>query len=232
MFPIWPVVRPKELLDACADPESLTPSNYCLLLALSAATTIQLKLASNHLLSDLTDETLSEVLAPYTTEYLLIEAINARDALNIAKAPDVDTLLTSCFLFSAYANLDRLDEAWFYLSQTVSFVISLRLQDEASYPTLSPEEAERRCRIFWMVFLLERYLSLSPLSVSQVTPWDAQNGLADGLDTQGILPTQQKTSHVVPYRAQTKPDLRRRPGPRRRLQPHHQHLRVRPDIAV
>jgi len=157
MFPIWPVVRPKDLLEACTECESILPRRYCLLLALSAATSIQLKLASNHLLADLSDESLGEVVAPYTTDYFLNEAIKARNALNIAETPDVDTLLTSCFLFSAYANLGRSNEAWFYLSQTVSFVIALQLNDETIYSILVPEEAEMKCRIFWMVFILERF---------------------------------------------------------------------------
>lgn len=156
MFPIWPVVRPKDLLEACTDSESVLPRRYCLLLALSAATTIQLKLASNHLLVDLSEESLEEIAAPYTTEYFLNEAIKARNALNIAETPDIDTLLTSCFLFSAYANLGRSNEAWFYLSQTVSFVIALQLHDETIYSTLESEDAEMKCRIFWMVFILER----------------------------------------------------------------------------
>ena len=158
MFPIWPVVRPEKTLADCEDPESLTPKQYCLLVALCAATNIQFNLAPKRSVSDLVgaDDVANEVYAPYTQDYLLQEAINTRNTLNIAEDPDTDTLLTSCFLFSAYANLERQNEAWFYLSQTVSFAISLRLHDDSTYSCSDVRDAEIKRRIFWLVFMLER----------------------------------------------------------------------------
>lgn len=158
MFPIWPILRPASLLQAWKDLDTLSPRKYCLLLSLCAATNIQLNLAPTDSLFDPTelDARVSEVYAPYKREYLLSRALHLRGTLDIASKPDIDTLLTSCFLFSAYANLEKQDEAWFYLSQTVSFVVSLRLNDETRYSTLSMEDAEMQRRIYWFVFVLER----------------------------------------------------------------------------
>ncbi|TKA61429.1 hypothetical protein B0A55_11994, partial [Friedmanniomyces simplex] len=133
--------------------------SYCLLLALCAATNIQLNLAPTDSLFDVDagDDGTEGVCAPFKKDYLLSAALAVRnEQLNIATAPDLETLLTSCFFFSAYANLDKHDEAWFYLSQTVSFVISLRLNDERTYSFLDAEAAEMRRRIYWFVFILER----------------------------------------------------------------------------
>ncbi|KAK1070757.1 hypothetical protein LTR74_003932 [Friedmanniomyces endolithicus] len=159
MLPIWPVVRPATIWQYCTDHEILAPKSYCLLLALCAATNIQLNLAPTDSLfdDDAGDDGIDGVCAPLKKEYFLSAALAVRNKqLDIATAPDLETLLTSSFLFSAYANLDKHDEAWFYLSQTVSFVISLRLNDERTYSFLDAEAAEMRRRIYWHVFILER----------------------------------------------------------------------------
>ncbi len=161
MLPIWPVLRPANIWQYCTDHEILAPKSYCLLLALCAATNIQLNLAPTDSLfdADTGDDGIDGVCAPLKKDYFLSAALAVRNKqLDIATAPDLETLLTSSFLFSAYANLDKHDEAWFYLSQTVSFVISLRLNDERTYSFLDAEAAEMRRRIYWHVFILERYL--------------------------------------------------------------------------
>jgi len=158
MFPLWPILRPRDLLEACENVEILSPNKYCLLLALCAATNIQLKLSSNHSLADLAepDEVSDEVFAPYTQHYLLNETVKIRNSLNNAEEKDVDSLLTSMFMFSAFANIEQHQQARFYLNQTVSFCKSLRLHDESSYSGYSIVDAELNCRIFWLVYILER----------------------------------------------------------------------------
>ncbi|KAK0934354.1 hypothetical protein LTR29_014085 [Friedmanniomyces endolithicus] len=125
----------------------------------ATTTNVQLNLAPTDSLfdDDAGDDGIDAVCAPLKRNYFLLAALAVRNKqLDIATAPDLETLLTSSFLFSAYANLDKHDEAWFYLSQTVSFVISLRLNDERTYPFLDAEAAEMRRRIYWHVFILER----------------------------------------------------------------------------
>lgn len=158
MFPLWPILEPKDLLEACNEVDMLPPTKYCLLLAICAATNIQLKLSSNHSLADLAEpnEVSDEVFAPYTQQYLLNEAVKIRNTLSIAEEIDVDTLLTSMFLFSAFANIQQHQQARFYLSQTVSHCISLRLNDESSYTEYSIVNRELNCRIFWLIYILER----------------------------------------------------------------------------
>ena len=69
---------------------------------------------------------------------------------------NMENLLTSFFLFAAYGNLDRQDQAWFYLCQTTSMVFTLGLQRESTYSKLSVEEAEEKRRVFWLLFVTER----------------------------------------------------------------------------
>ena len=158
MFPVFPVVRSDRLLSECDHVATLTVKGYCFLVAMAAATNIQLNLAPSSTIFDLmgTENATEGVENPYSHDYILSELIKTRSSLHIAESPDTDTLLTSAFMFSAYANLERHDAAWFYLSQTVSFVIALGLHDERNYNSLPIYDAHMGRRIFWMVFIHER----------------------------------------------------------------------------
>lgn len=162
IFPLWPIVRPEETLAACSNVDLLSPERYCFLVALCAATNTQLNLAPPSSVFDSADTDdqdatdTGDFYPPSARDYLLREAVSVRKTLDIASDPDVDTMLTSCFLFSAYANQERHKEAWFYLSQAVSFAVSLRLHDESTYTSLDPQEAEMKRRIFYMIFIFER----------------------------------------------------------------------------
>jgi len=158
MFPLWPILSPNDLLEACNEVDILPPVKYCLLLSICAATNIQLKLSSNHSLADLAEpnDVSDEVIAPYTQQYLLNESVKVRNNLNSAEELDIDALLTSMFLFSAFANTLQHQQARFYLSQTVTYCVALRLNDESSYAVYSIVDRELNCRIFWLVYILER----------------------------------------------------------------------------
>ena len=166
IYPLWPIVRPEETLAACSNVDSLSPRRYCFLVALCAATNTQLNLAPPSSVfesADSDDEDATDTAdfyPPSARDYLLREAVSVRKTLDIASDADVDTMLTSCFLFSAYANQERHKEAWFYLSQAVSFAVSLRLHEESTYTSLDPVEAEMKRRLFYMTFIFERAYSL------------------------------------------------------------------------
>lgn len=164
LFPIWPVVRASQALAECSDPGSLTPSRYCFLTALCTASSVQLKLdlARREPESEGPADETHECYHRLTSDYLLSEVLRTRSALNIAEEPDLDALLTSCFLFSVHANLGKHNQAWFYLSQSISFALVLHLHEESAYFRLTPPEAQLRRRIFWLLFIFERYAFLLP----------------------------------------------------------------------
>lgn len=159
MFPIWPVVRANKTLADCLDPDSLPLKRYCFLTALCAAASVQLNLESTpcELEVDGPADERHECYPRLTPDYLLSEVLRLRSTLDIAEQPDLDALLTSCFLFSAYANLERHNQAWFYLSQSISLALTLKLHDEQAYSRMAYDDAQLRRRIFWLLFILERY---------------------------------------------------------------------------
>ena len=168
LFPIMPVVRREELKWDSHRPERVSPQRYAFLAALCAATHIQLKLdggsdqlACGSSISSNSAATSASTIdidgqALMSGEELLAEAVGARNECDVVEEMDIESLLTSLFLFACYGNLDKQKQAWFYLCQTTSMVFTLGLHRESSYTRLSIEEAEEKRRIFWLLFVTER----------------------------------------------------------------------------
>ncbi|KAL4803697.1 fungal-specific transcription factor domain-containing protein [Aspergillus unguis] len=156
MFPIMPVVRREELQQDCHHPERLSPQRYAFLAALCTATHIQLKLDGATPVADTSHLQTGDGSALMSGEDLLAEAVRARKDCDPIEDMNIESLLTSFFLFASYGNLDRQDHAWFYLCQATSMVFTLGLHREATYTELSTEEAELRRRVFWLLFITER----------------------------------------------------------------------------
>ncbi|KAJ6160620.1 hypothetical protein N7470_004016 [Penicillium chermesinum] len=93
-------------------------------------------------------------------EDLLREAERARRECDAVDNITIESLLTSFFLFASYGNLDQQNRAWFYLCQALSMAFTLGLHREATYAELTPEEAEDRRRVFWLLFITERGYAL------------------------------------------------------------------------
>ncbi|KAL2823542.1 fungal-specific transcription factor domain-containing protein [Aspergillus cavernicola] len=166
LFPVMPILSVNSLLPDCADPELLSPKRYALLVALCAATHIQLRLDRSPVTSgagtnpDPSPNNLIHRHLLVTGEYLLSEALKARGSFDPIEQCCIEDVLTSFFLFESYANFNRQSHAWFYLSQAIAFAISLHMHDELSYTQLDPAEASRRRRLFWLLFVTETGFSL------------------------------------------------------------------------
>lgn len=153
LYPIMPVICAEQVLKDCHEPENLLAQRYAFMAALCAATHVQLKLDGT---GNGTEPSPVEMNSSMSGEELLTEAINARKDCDIPENITIESLLTSFFLFAAFGNLDRQDQAWFYLSQTTSMAHTLGLHREATYAELEPNDAEERRRVFWLLFVTER----------------------------------------------------------------------------
>jgi len=160
LFPIMPVVTAEELLRDGSRPESLSASRYASVTALCAATHIQLKLDGAERMTDMQNHNVTEMMCQYTEGFMLSCAVQARQEYDIIEDAGTDSLLSSFFLFAAYGNLDKHMHAWFYLSQSLAQCIALDLHDESTYLTLEPGDAELKRRIFWILFVTERFAKL------------------------------------------------------------------------
>lgn len=157
LYPIIPVVNSEQILNDSQQPEQLTPQRYAFITALCAATHVQLQLDA--MIDPSSSSAYYDSSLALSGIEILTEATNARNECNnICEQVTLESLLTSFFLFAAYGNLDRQDQAWFYLSQATSMALTLGLHREATYSAFGEEEAEERRRVFWLLFVTERWV--------------------------------------------------------------------------
>jgi hypothetical protein len=147
LYYIMPITDSTLIAD-CANPDALHPQRYAYLVALSAATHLQLNLDIGGYESSM-DNLISG-------QDLIDEAVRAFREYDSLEHPHLDSLLTMFFLFCAYGNLNKSDYAWHYLSQAISFLQILKMDREELYVGLPPAEIEVRRRVYWLIFITER----------------------------------------------------------------------------
>jgi hypothetical protein len=153
LYPIMPVFHIENVRLDCGRPETVSPRRYSFLVALCAATHIQLKLDTNESI-EVADT--SHLRESGKGMFLLAEAVKSLGAFDVAEMPDIDSVLTSFFLFAAFGNLNEQVQAWHYLSQSISFAFTLKLHSENSYAGFEAKEIELRRTVFWLLFITER----------------------------------------------------------------------------
>ncbi|KAF4955756.1 hypothetical protein FGADI_4327 [Fusarium gaditjirri] len=165
LYPIMPVVDDDILADA-ARLDDLPPSRYALILAICAATRMQLRLDKriDNCENDLNAQIPSE---PRLTGDMLVNlAEKSLRQYSVIDDTTLDSVLVSFFLFASYGNLNDPRHAWFYLNQSITLAQSLDLTKESGYYGLPDEQREKRRRVFWLLFVTERQV-LSPIIVPQ-----------------------------------------------------------------
>jgi hypothetical protein len=83
--------------------------------------------------------------------------LQARREYDFIEQMDESTIMTSFFLFAYYGNLDQSRSAWYYLREAIGFAQSLGLDSSETYSDLSAESQQQRQRLFWLLFISERY---------------------------------------------------------------------------
>jgi hypothetical protein len=89
---------------------------------------------------------------------LLDETIRVRKCYEFSENPTIFTVYTSFFIFSCYFCLDRQNAAWVYLRQAMTLAHVMGLHDEISYKSDDFVDSSRKRRLFWVLFMTERYL--------------------------------------------------------------------------
>ena len=149
LYPIMPVFEVNSVLLDCANPENLLPRRYAYLVGLCAATHYQLNLSCNH-------ELVPAGTPVRSGEELHAETMRTLREFDPLEGVNMDTLMTSFFLFMVHGNQDKQGHAWHYLSQSIAFAVMLGLDKEEAYATMHPLEADMGRRIYWMLFVTER----------------------------------------------------------------------------
>lgn len=91
----------------------------------------------------------------------LEEVVRVRKGYEFSENPSVLTVYTSYFLFSCYFCLDRQNAAWVYLRQATTLAHVMGMHDESTYKMDDYIDASRKRRLFWVLFMAERYANMN-----------------------------------------------------------------------
>lgn len=155
LFPIMPVLDRDLYLSTICHQESVSPDEYCLLTAVSAVTIVQLNLPVTFVEQD---------IPGLSAEHLVKQCLQERNHYDYIDEPTTSTALTSFFLFGYYGNLEKHNKALHHLHEAISFAEVIGLDDETHFSNLSVVEGQWRRRVFWLLFVTERYILYSILS--------------------------------------------------------------------
>jgi len=95
---------------------------------------------------------------------LLEETLRVRKSYDHLESPTQSSLVTSFFLFACYFGLDMHNKAWFHLREATTLAHILGLHKEETYSQFDAVESSRRRRLYWLLFVTERY-KLSTTSI-------------------------------------------------------------------
>lgn len=158
LLPIMPVIQEAEVLSDVERFDDMSLPRQCFLLSLCAATRMQLKLDTLKEGPQSNISTNAYLHVPLTGKGLLEVTKRLRRQFDVVDNISLDAVLTSFFLFAAHGNLEEHDHASFCLSESITMAFSLGLHNEETYIGLPKDERELRRRIFWLLFVTERYI--------------------------------------------------------------------------
>lgn len=172
LYPIFPVVDRKVFLDNFVTVKNqrtpLQPGEYAFLTSLSAAVVLQLNVTELGSTSGSFQHESAYGLLPSETgietlsaDFLVSQCIQTRQQWPFMESADDLTIMTSFFLFAYYGNMNQPRSAWYYLREAISFALSLRLGEESSYTGMDEHTAQRYRRLYWLLFITERYVDVT-----------------------------------------------------------------------
>jgi hypothetical protein len=146
LYSVWPIVSHDELLERLKNNHNDYES-HALAAALCSAVIAQLRLPEHVVSFD-----------SISSSELAAESRRLRRLFEYQEHFTIQSLLTSFFLHIYFANADKLRTAGFYLRETLTYVHGLKLHQPDSYTMLCARERQIRLRVFWIVFVSERFV--------------------------------------------------------------------------
>ena len=158
MYPTMPVLDRKQVDQKCADVDRSVEA-YCLLCALSGFMMIQPGINQEPYRCG--NRSPSPTTNPALGASLMEEAVRVRKRVDYVENPTVDTVITSFFLFGCCFGLNKHNTAWLHLRDATALAQLLGMQEEGTYANGDPAENSLKRRLFWLLFVTERYISLT-----------------------------------------------------------------------
>lgn len=166
LYPVFPVIDPGCLLSKLSLTRDAVPRSMAgFFAAMSAAVIVQLNLSTsvvapeNASFASISMGSPTQIELPFSlADKYIAECIKERQNTSFIDDADEWTILESFFMFSYYGNRVKSKQAWYYLREAIGFAISLGLDREESYDDPDLEVNERRRRLYWLLFITERYV--------------------------------------------------------------------------
>jgi len=105
-----------------------------------------------------------------SSSLLMEETLRVRKGYDYLESPSLNTLCTSYFLFCCYYGLDLHDKAWFHLREATTLAHMIGMNKETTYMQYDRTEASGRRRLYWLLFVTERFVSC--VSVLLLSSWE------------------------------------------------------------
>jgi hypothetical protein len=99
---------------------------------------------------------------------LLAETLEARKTCNYVENPTLASVTTSFFLFGCHFCLEKHNTAWFHLGEATTLALFLGMHQEDLYNGRDRIEDILRRRLFWLLFVTERFGCLSSMAQSEL----------------------------------------------------------------
>ena len=158
MYPTMPILSRAHLQQIISSTNTSSES-YCMVSSLCAFMLIQPGVASK--VGRTMDGVSDSFTNPRLGSMLVDEAVRIRKGFDYIESPTVLSVITSFFLFGCCFGLNKHNTGWHHLREATGQAHSLRMHEEQSYVFGATDENSRKKRLFWLLFVTERY-GLSP----------------------------------------------------------------------
>lgn len=153
MYPTMPILHRQRFYEEHVRNLGASLESYCLVCSLCAFMMIQpgmellgIGLPGGQVTQD----------GPSVGRTLVKEVLRVRKGFDYVEG-SIATVITSFFLFACYFGLDEHKLAWFYLREATTLAHMCDMDDENTYRSGSTADNIRRRRLFWLLFVTERY---------------------------------------------------------------------------
>lgn len=150
IYPIMPLLYMPDIREMIARP--MDPSEKNLIYALCSLTSMHMSGKS------------IQASGPESWEaagrFFLDECISNRQSYDFLEDLSLHAVISSFWIHTSFFEINQSRKSWVYLREALTLALDMGLHDESTYLGLSPREKLCRQRVFWILFVTERWVFL------------------------------------------------------------------------
>ena len=156
MYPTQPILHRIKVGETIGQMENNVEA-YCLVSSLCAYMMIQPGMAAPNSLPVTPENEAGPQGSHPLGQRLLQETLRVRKGYDYTDSPSVWSVITAFFLFGSFFCLDKHNTAWFHLREATTLAHIIGMHEEETYQMFDQIESSRRRRLYWLLFVTERY---------------------------------------------------------------------------